>query len=454
MSLRMCGQFIAKMADNQSLSTRGVKNFRIMANTDTERGSGTGERSSQNKIETSERGSNETKGERSSQTQKGKQKTATSTQKAASSTQIANQSMQSAIESSENKLLAAINSLQGAITKQTSKMEEHDKQIENQNKQIMEVTSKLASYEEYEGEEFNYDHECDEGNRDFSLNENVQTACAESPSNPDSESMKRRAVDDENNNTCSRFKSMAKRFKSAEACDKEIDTMLAENITELFRNGIDEERYNELVKDENNGRPINCEGLVITQTNQMIWEAMSPTARSTDKKMQNIETSIVKSATILSKIVDKMAKMENDLNSDEFGKLIDECNDALALLGHSNKQINLSRKDFLRSELKREYNHLCNHSRPYTKFLFGDDVSKSAREIEDCSKISNRMFQDKPNPFRGGRNRRSGRYPRFRGGYGRGNRGRGFSSSYDDASTSTSSSASKNFPKRGGRNYR
>jgi len=34
---------------------------------------------------------------------------------------------------------------------------------------------------------------------------------------------------------------MAKRFKSAEACDKEIDSMLAENITELFRNGIDEE---------------------------------------------------------------------------------------------------------------------------------------------------------------------------------------------------------------------
>ena len=37
-----------------------------------------------------------------------------------------------------------------------------------------------------------------------------------------------------------------------------------------------------------------------------------------------------------------MAKMENDLKNDEFGKLIDECNDALALLGHSNKHINLS----------------------------------------------------------------------------------------------------------------
>ena len=166
-----------------------------MANTDTERGSVTGERSSsndKNKIETSERGSNETKGEHGSQPQKGKQKATTQ--------KVANQSMQSAIETSENNLLAAINSLQGAITKQTSRMEDHEKQIEDQNKQLREVTSKLASYEECEGDELDYDYECDEGhNRDFSLNENEQTACAESPLNPYSESMKRKAVDDDNN---------------------------------------------------------------------------------------------------------------------------------------------------------------------------------------------------------------------------------------------------------------
>ena len=95
-----------------------------------------------------------------------------------------------------------------------------------------------------------------------------------------------------------------------------------------------------------------------------------------------------------------MAKMEGELKNDNFSKLIDDCNDALALMGHANKQINLTRKDFLRPELNREYSHLCNHNRPYTQYLFGDDVSKSAREIEDCSKISNRMFQNRPGPFR------------------------------------------------------
>ena len=49
----------------------------------------------------------------------------------------------------------------------------------------------------------------------------------------------------------------------------------------------------------------------------------------------------------------------------------------------------------LRPELNQEYSNLCNRNRPFTKYLFGDDVSRSAKEIEDCSKISNRMFQNR-----------------------------------------------------------
>jgi len=51
---------------------------------------------------------------------------------------------------------------------------------------------------------------------------------------------------------------MAKPFKRAETCDKPIDPVLAENITELFRNGMDEASYIELTKGDNNGGPENC----------------------------------------------------------------------------------------------------------------------------------------------------------------------------------------------------
>jgi hypothetical protein len=182
---------------------------------------------------------------------------------------------------------------------------------------------------------------------------------------------------------------MSKKFKTQDFVDENIDSVLANNVTELFRNGIDEERYKDLVKDENNARPENCEGLVTVLTNQMIWDGLSPSARTNDKKLQNVATSVIKAATILVKTVNKMAILEQE--APKYGELIDSCQDVLALLGHTNKQLNFMRRDFLKPEIKDEYAHLCNHTMPYSKELFGDDVSKTAKEIEDIAKISNKV---------------------------------------------------------------
>ena len=74
--------------------------------------------------------------------------------------------------------------------------------------------------------------------------------------------------DDDNNN--SRFKPIAKRMnnrqKDSECCDVNIDSSLAETVTDLLRNGADEERYVEWVKDEINSRPANYEWVTCGQS--------------------------------------------------------------------------------------------------------------------------------------------------------------------------------------------
>jgi hypothetical protein len=95
--------------------------------------------------------------------------------------------------------------------------------------------------------------------------------------------------------------------------------------------------------------------------------------------MQNIEKTLVKAATILTEVVDKMAKLDTDENSE----VLDNCNDTIALLGYANRQINLARRDFMKPDLDANYVHLCAQSVPYTSYLFGDDVSKAVKDIED-----------------------------------------------------------------------
>jgi hypothetical protein len=212
---------------------------------------------------------------------------------------------------------------------------------------------------------------------------------------------------------------------------------------------MDDAQYSEIIKDEANPRPDNCDGLLVVKTNQLIWELISPFAQTCDKKMQAIEKSVVKAAVLLCKTVNNLAKIEKEKNTDEFDNVIDECNDVLALLGHTNRQINLARRDCIRSELNSEYTHLCAHTQPYTTFLFGDDVSKTAKDIEDCSKIANHIYYGRGSSRGRGRfNRGRGRFGRSRGTRGRGI-GRGTHNNYEVASTSYESGAKKLPQERG-----
>jgi hypothetical protein len=190
----------------------------------------------------------------------------------------------------------------------------------------------------------------------------------------------KRKADDEK--PLSRFLSMSKRFKIKEVCSDDVDQTLVENVTDLFHNGMDEEHYNELTKDDVNGRPDNCTGLTVVRTNQLVWDLIAPSTQQIDKKLQYIEKSVIMAAIIMTRTVNDMAKEESCGNS----QWIDNCNDSLALLGHCNRQINLLRRDLIKPYLCWDYVHLCAHSLPYTNFLFGDDVSKSAKEIETCNK--------------------------------------------------------------------
>ena len=191
----------------------------------------------------------------------------------------------------------------------------------------------------------------------------------------------------------SRFADMAKRFKGNEIVDKDIEATLAENINNLFRKGLEERQHEELIKDEHISRPENCEALVTVKCNRIIWDLCSQNVKYIDKKMQNAETSLIKGAIFITKAVNKLAELEAPAKEKgiELSSVVDQCKDALSLLGHCNQQICLTRRDIIKPELKSEYSHLCKPSVPFTSELFGDDVSKTAKELEDSVKMGHKI---------------------------------------------------------------
>ena len=78
---------------------------------------------------------------------------------------------------------------------------------------------------------------------------------------------------------------------------------------------MNEKQSEDLVKHENTNRPQNCESVSVVNTNQLVWDILSPETRTFDKKIQtnqkqNVELSVVKGATTLGKVVNSIAELD------------------------------------------------------------------------------------------------------------------------------------------------
>ena len=58
---------------------------------------------------------------------------------------------------------------------------------------------------------------------------------------------------------------------------------------------------------------------------------------------------------------------------------VSRINGAVALLGHAYHRANLARRFITKREINHKFSHLCSDKVPMSCFLFGDDISQSAK---------------------------------------------------------------------------
>lgn len=333
--------------------------------------------------------------------------------------------------------------------KQAEPKDSNNNEIKDMLKQIMSEQSKTNSqvkvlnqriddlYDEAEGfdQDDNYDDydEVDEVHDDVTNDDNDNN---EGPS-----TSKKQKLDD------TRFSSLNKRFRSGEKCDLPVNDNLAGTVTDIFRNGISEERYRELSKDEKMARPENCEGLITVHTNQVIWDGLWPVTRTNDNKLKNLQTIIVKGSSVLTKVINKLDNICEKNNVEGLSEIIDDAMDALAFFGHANHELCLTRREFMKPDADEQYAHLFNKSVAFDKMLFGQDVSKTVTDINLCNKITRKIKRGGPT-FKPWWWRSRGR------GRGRGGRGTGRGRPGSGRGSTKPSNNSKNSDRWSSNNYR
>lgn len=178
----------------------------------------------------------------------------------------------------------------------------------------------------------------------------------------------------------SRFAKFADKFHNKEKTDASVDSVFADTIQNLFTKGLSDEEQKDLCKKFN--RPENCPALVAPRVNQPVWTILRTETKSLDSRFQHLQECLIKASCCLTNHANTMAQTEQDTSNIE---------DALALLGHTNREINLRRRECIKPDLSQDFLHLCSPSVPFTNYLFGDNVTQTVNDIQSINKVSNRV---------------------------------------------------------------
>ncbi|MPC55315.1 hypothetical protein E2C01_049247 [Portunus trituberculatus] len=178
----------------------------------------------------------------------------------------------------------------------------------------------------------------------------------------------------------------AKAFGPLDSVSEDIDPQVAAMVNFCFDKGLQEEDYKAIAEDPITRHPNNCPALAPVESNPQILGALKTDARKADFQLKEVSADIISAGSIITKSLLVLDKVAQDVGNPVVVQEVGKINGALALLGHANHRTNLARHFIMRHEINQKYAHLCSDKVPMTRFLFGDDVSQSAKQIEETEK--------------------------------------------------------------------
>ena len=136
--------------------------------------------------------------------------------------------------------------------------------------------------------------------------------------------------------------------------------------------------------------PSNCGGLQIPIVNPQIWKDIPTKSKTRDLKLQRVQKPLVKGLIALSKL------KEYELDQDIV--------DGLMLIANSIYELNGVRREMLKPDINAQFHHLCknpefdkNNSKPksrkYYSLLFGDELGKNIKDLQEESKATSGIMR-------------------------------------------------------------
>lgn len=162
-----------------------------------------------------------------------------------------------------------------------------------------------------------------------------------------------------------------------------ISDKLATTINRACTKPPDENKFKEVVK--RHPRPENCELLVPPRVNGELWNCLGRFKQTQDVGLQEVQKSISSGMIPICKLAQVINKLPQTCKEQKA-----ECKglitDAISMFGNSMYSLSLKRRTALKSGLNKRYQSICSVDTPITKSLFGDDLDKKLKNLDESNK--------------------------------------------------------------------
>ena len=172
---------------------------------------------------------------------------------------------------------------------------------------------------------------------------------------------------------------MAQKFATPTGIGEPLDEDIADTITFMMGQKLDPKPLGDAAA--RYPCPSNCFPLETPKVNPTIWENISTSTRHRDLKLQLIQTSLLKGINAFARSLPP--------------ELSEAQEDAMALLCDANFALNCMRKDCIKPDMNSTFHHLCKPTHKVTKFLFGDDLGRQVKEIQEQKKTMSGMMKSR-----------------------------------------------------------
>ena len=175
-------------------------------------------------------------------------------------------------------------------------------------------------------------------------------------------------------------------FEETESFGPEVAEVIAQRVNDACSKRAMDSKLKDLY--EKYKTPANCKYLCVPKVNLELWHDLCKESKSEDLGLRELTG---KASQPIIQLFDSALKANKDKSSMDPHVSLPLLADAVTFLGHALFLTSLKRREFLKPDIAKPYQSVCNKSNAITTCLFGDELPKHIKEIGEVNKISRKV---------------------------------------------------------------